>query len=56
MIIKNKQINIKVSESELNQIKEKTKQLKFNTVSEYIRFIILNAKVEVSSNGKTFIV
>lgn len=49
MIYKNKQINIKLSKEELSEIKHKSKLLKFATVSEYVRFVILNASVEVKA-------
>lgn len=47
MINKSKQINIKVSVEELEEIQNKTDNLRFKSVSEYIRFVILNCEVKV---------
>ena len=47
MINKNKQLNIKLSAAEMANLKKKTHELKFSSVSEYVRFIIINVEVEV---------
>ena len=47
MINKNKQLNIKLSKEEYDQIIKKSTELKFNSISEYARFVLLNSKIEV---------
>lgn len=41
---KNKSILFRLSEEEFEILKKKTKDFKFRTISEYCRFVALNAK------------
>lgn len=52
MIIKSKQLNVKLSPEEYKELVKKSKELKFNSISEYARFVLLNAVVEVRTNEK----
>ena len=49
LIIKNKQLNIKISDKEKEIIENKAKMYNFATVSEYIRFVALNSTIETKS-------
>ena len=49
LIIKNKQINVKISEEEKEIIEKKAKIYNFTTISEYVRFVALNSIIEVTS-------
>lgn len=47
MIHKNRQLNIKLSDAELSQLKGKIKKFRFSTISEYARFVLLNSEIQV---------
>jgi len=46
------QINIDVTEKEKAKILDNSRVYGFRSVSEYIRFVALNAKIGVNSNDK----
>jgi predicted DNA binding CopG/RHH family protein len=49
---KDKQVNIRLTPEQYNEIEQRMKIYKFTSISEYLRFVGTNANIDINVDGR----